>query len=385
MASRFSRLLLIIASSFLLTSVVRAEKIKIVIGDPKTHWSEGKACQGHASEYALTVSKSLRVRLVESGAYSVISRGQLQKILDEHNMAMTGLSDPVNAKILGQFLQADLIMAPEVLCHPNMVELNVILVDVENAEIVWAKNYKMKNLSKVNRALKDIVKLMTEYSQTGSTEASAGKSEDLMMIDSKALHDASENIIEAIENRMPRARGEIKEVNVYAETIKVKVHGDSFPGLKLKVVRDDEEIGWIFLKEAQGGLVEAGSVGDMSMFEEGDQASSEDFRPKVVIGYIEDEDEDNEKLVDLFKAGLLKEMRHSEGLEPVDDEQIDRLLMKAGERLPEKTLVQLFGKQVDLIITGRFSGESGNRRIDFDVLSAMNGKRVIKIKYRSNL
>lgn len=367
------------------TGALCAEKKKIVIGDPKTKWASSSACRGFAPSYADTIARSLRSRLVQSGAFRVVSRGQLKKVLREHEMAMTGLSDPSTAKVLGQFLQADLVMSTEVLCQPTSVEFVVNLVDVETAEIVWSKDYEMKNLRKVSRALKDIAKLLKKYAKTGAIGESAGKSEAMMMIDSKALHDASEAIISILERSIPNASVTVEDVNAYADTIKVKIHGRAWAGTKFKVKRDDEDIGWLYLKKEGHGSVKAGTQDEISSFEEGDVGSSEDFTPKVAIGYIEDEDMTNDKMVEMFKQGLLKEMGEADRIEPVDDSKVDRILNRMGSKIRKKSLAKLFKKGVDLLITGRFSGENGNRRIDFDVLSTFDGKRVTKIKYDSRL
>ncbi|MBW1808392.1 MAG: hypothetical protein JRJ87_09375 [Deltaproteobacteria bacterium] len=380
-----SMLVLVLTMGFAFTTMA-ADKKKIVVGDPKTKWASSKACRGYAPTYADSIARSLRTRIVETGAFRVVSREQLKKVLREHEMAMTGLSDPTTAKFTGQFLQADLVMATEVICHTDTVEFNILLLDVETAEFIWAKNYEMKNLKKTSRALKDIAKLLKKYAKTGKIGGDAGKTEAMMMIDSKALHDASEFIIRIVERSVPNASIEVKDVNTYSDTIKVKVRGrGAWPGTRFKVMRDDEEIGWLYLKKKGRGDVEAGTQDEISAFEEGDTGSSEEFVPKVAIGFIEDEDLENEKMVELFKEGLIKEMSEADRLEVADDGKIDKILNRMGSKTKKKSLAKLFKKGVDLLITGRFSGESGNRRIDFEVLSTLNGKRVTKIKYDSRL
>jgi curli biogenesis system outer membrane secretion channel CsgG len=375
---------LVIVLALGMAAVAQAEKKKIVVGDPKTKWARSSACRGYEPTYADTIARSLRSKIVQTGLYRVVSREQLKKVLREHEMSMTGLSDPTNAKMLGGFLQADLVMATEVLCHPNHVEFIVNMVDVETAEIVFSKAYEMRNLKKTSKAMKDIIKIMKKYAKTGEI-GDAGKSEAMMMIDSKALRDASETIISIIERSVPSVRATVKDVNVYAETIKVRVRGRGWAGMKLKVMRDDEEIGWLYLKKKGSGELEAGTTGEMSSFEEGDVATSEDFHPKVAVGFIEDEDEENEKMVDMFREGLLKEMSEADRIEPADDRKIEKIIDRMGSKTKKKSLVKLFKKGVDLLITGRFSGEAGNRRIDFEVLSTFDGKRVTKIKYDSRL
>jgi len=376
---------LVIVLTLGMAAVVQAEeKKKIVVGDPKTTWLDEGPCRYQRASYADTVARSLRSKIVQSGAYRVVSREQLQKVLREHEMSMTGLSDPTNAKMLGGFLQADLVMSTEVLCHPNHVEFTVSMVDVETAEIVFSKAYEMRNLKKTSKAMKDIIKILKEYAKTGKI-GDAGKSEAMMMIDSKALHDASEAIIAIIEQSVPNVTAKVKDVNVYAETIKVRVRGHGWAGMKLKVMRDDEEIGWLYLKKKGSGELDAGTTGEMSSFEEGDVATSEDFKPKVAVGYIEDEDEENDKMVDMFREGLQKEMSEADRLEPADDSSVEKIIQRMGKKSGKKDLEKLFKKGVDLLVTGRFSGEAGNRRIDFEVLSTFDGKRVTKIKYDSRL
>jgi curli biogenesis system outer membrane secretion channel CsgG len=375
-------IIMIVGVTSAIAAADKNSKKRIAVGDFKTDWARGQACQGHASNYGETLAASLRTRLAETGAFSVLSREQMQKLMREHDLAMTGLADASNAKVLGQFLQADLLLSGDLLCNPKTVEFNVNLIDVETTEIVWAHNYNMKDLNKINRMLKDIAKLAADYAKTGKVAKSAGDTEDLMLIDSKILHTATQMVIADISRSIPKASARIEEVNAYGETIKVKITGAAnkvWPGLRMKVVRSDEDVGWIFLKKTGPGTVEAGSDDDISSFEEGDHATTQDYKPKVAIGFISDKDEDNEKLVEMFKKNLVKEMSESDKLDPVDDQEVEKILDKMGETINKKELEKLYKKGVDLIITGRFLGGNGDRRIDFEVLSAYDGKRVMKL------
>lgn len=357
-------------------------KKRIAVGDFKTDWARGSSCQGLASNYGDSLAASLRTRLAETGAFSVLSREQMQKVMREHDLTMTGLADASNAKALGQFLQADLLLGGDLLCNPKTVEFNVNLIDVETTEIVWAHNYNMKDLNKVNRMLKDIAKLAADYAKTGKIGKSAGDTEDLMLIDSKVLASATQLVIADISRSIPNASGRIQEVNTYGESLKVKIGGNAnkvWPGMRLKVVRDEEDIGVIFIKKTGSGDMEAGTNDDLSAFEEGDRVATKDYKFKVAVGFIADKDEDNEKLVEMFKKNLLKEMSESDRLDPADEPEVEKTLDKMGETTNKKELEKLYKKGVDLIITGRFLGGNGDRRIDFEVLSAYDGKRVMKL------
>jgi TolB-like protein len=356
------------------------EKKTIAVGQPKTRWNRSSACRGYAPSYADTIADSLRSRLVETGAYNVVSRDQMEKLLKEHEMSMQGLMDPNQAKALGQFLQADYLMGVKLLCHPKHVEMNVNLVDVETTQIVWAKTYEMRNLTKVRRAMNDMAKLMKKFARDGSMGVSTGP---FNLVDSKAFHDATKYIVERIRHTIPQASGTIEEVNVYGEELKVKIRHSGYKpwaGLKLKVTRNEEELGWVFLKKKGRGILEAGTWDDMSSFEEGDRLSSEDFEPNVAIGYIEDVDEGQDELVDAFRQRMLEIMEQADGIEAADGRKINRVLQRMGKRVRKKDLAKLHKAGVDLLVVGRFLGENQNRRLDFEVLSTFDGKEVIAIK-----
>ncbi len=367
------------------------KKLRIAVGDFFTKGGGENVCRGWPSNYGQTAAASLRSRLAETGAFTVLSREQILKVLKEHEISMTGLGDAENAKATGQFLQADLIVGGDFLCQPNYFEFNVNLIDVEKAEIVWAKVYEMKDVSKMNVTLKNMAKLMADYAKTGSMGKSAGETEDLGMIDTKIMTAASEAVITTIQQALPRVAGVIDDVNVYAEgksPIKVKISSGGnqwWPGFKLQVKNGEDEVGWIVLKKKAGNFVEADADGEaeVSSFEKGLKASSEEYKPKVAIGYIKDMDEANDKLVEFFKEGLIKAMKEAEKFEPVDDNSVEKILDKMGEKTNKKELEKLFKKGVDLLLTGRFVGPKGERRIDFEALSTFDGKAVFKIRWDS--
>jgi hypothetical protein len=72
-------------------------------------------------------------------------------------------------------------------------------------------------------------------------------------------------------------------------------------------------------------------------------------------------------------------MSESDKLEPVSDRDVEDIIDNLGENTDKKELEKLYRKGVDLVITGRFLGGNGDRRIDFEVLSAYDGKRVMKL------
>ncbi len=360
------------------------DKKVIAIGEAKTL----NCKRGHYfdNQQAQALVANLRTRIAATRVFDVVSRSVMGKILQEHKMVMVGLADSETVKELGNLLQADYLIGLEATCG-STVTFNVNLWDVETAKTVFAKAYEMKDGRKTSKAIKDIAKLIKTFGKTGRwpSEGSSSKSELMMMIDSKAFHASAEYIINQIRRQVPKFQANVEEVNAYSDTITLKVRygaRKAWPGLKLKVERDGEEIGWMYLKEKPKGKhsVKAGTTGEISAFEEGDVASCVDWEPVIAIGHIEDVDLDNPDLVDLFCEQLLKEFSEAEGVAPAEGKKIDRILQRMGTKTKKKDLAKLHKAGVDLLIVGRFLGETGNRQLNFEVLNTVDGKRVIKIK-----
>ena len=73
-------------------------------------------------------------------------------------------------------------------------------------------------------------------------------------------------------------------------------------------------------------------------------------------------------------------MDEADGVKPAEDSKVQKILMRMGERPHKKDLAKLHKAGVDLLIVGKFLGREGQRKLDFDVLSTYDGKRVIEIK-----
>lgn len=379
MISRMTMYLAAIAVIFGLSFNALADEKKVIaVGEPS---SLGR-CKYYDANLAEAMMVSLRNYINQTGAFKVVSNRQMKAILNEHKLSMVGLVDPEKAKSLGDWLQADYLLSVDFICLPEHIELAVNLTDIEKRENVFTKQYPM-DLRKTRRTLKDLTKLLKRFAKTGETGGDAGDSEIFQLVDSKAFQDATEYIVKRIIYTIPKAYGTIEEVNVYGDELKVNIRYSGFKpwaGLKFKVEHDGEEVGWLFLKKSGRGKLQAGTTGDMSAFEEGDKISSEDFEPVVAIGYIEDVDEGEDRMVDMFKDRMQEIFEQSDGVKPAEGRKIDRILNRMGKRTRKKDLAKLHKAGVDLLLVGRFLGPNKNRRLDFDVISTYNGKRVIEIK-----
>ena len=88
------------------------------------------------------VAEWLVTALVKEGRFDVIERRLLEKILHEHELAMTGVVDENSATRLGKLLGVKVIISGSVLKLQKMIEVNARIIDVESASIMAAESVK---------------------------------------------------------------------------------------------------------------------------------------------------------------------------------------------------------------------------------------------------
>ncbi len=84
------------------------------------------------------VSELLTTSLIQADVFSVIEREQLEKVMKEHKLNMTGIIDVDSAKQMGMILAVDAILCGSVSEIKDFIDINVRLIDVENASIMTA-------------------------------------------------------------------------------------------------------------------------------------------------------------------------------------------------------------------------------------------------------
>jgi len=101
---------------------------------------QGKQYQN--SDMGAIVAEWLITALVKEGRFDVIERRLLQKILTEHQLAMSGVVDDKSISELGQILGVKIIISGAVLHFQNIIEANARIIDVSNGSIIAAESVK---------------------------------------------------------------------------------------------------------------------------------------------------------------------------------------------------------------------------------------------------
>jgi TolB-like protein len=152
---RFIALFLLLAFSTLMPFTVRAEyrKTKIAVLDFQLR---GKGYE--TADMGQIVAEWFITALVKAGRFDVVERGLLKKILEEQELALSGIVDETTVTEVGKLLGVKVIISGSVLKLQNILEINARIIDVETASIIAAENVK----SSAAIGLQDLVVQMSE-------------------------------------------------------------------------------------------------------------------------------------------------------------------------------------------------------------------------------
>jgi TolB-like protein len=87
--------------------------------------------------------------MVKEGRFDVIERRLLQKIINEQQLAMSGMIDESSATQIGKLLGVKVIISGSVMKVRDVLEVNARIIDVENASIIAAESVKSSTASRL--------------------------------------------------------------------------------------------------------------------------------------------------------------------------------------------------------------------------------------------
>ena len=115
---------------------------------------EQKAAQEFQGKQAgEIVAEWLITSLVRTGRFDVVERAQLQKILKEQQLGMTGMISQETAARVGELLGVKVIITGSVIQIGNTVEVNARLINVEDGSILKAEKIRGAGLESVERMM----------------------------------------------------------------------------------------------------------------------------------------------------------------------------------------------------------------------------------------
>jgi len=136
-------------------SVAEFVKTKIAVLDFQL---QGKGFE--TEDMGKIVAEWLVTALVKEGRFDVIERRLLQKILQEHKLAMTGVVDETSATKLGKLLGVKVIISGSVLKLQSMIEVNARIIDVESASIMAAESVKSSEAHRLEELIVQMAEII---------------------------------------------------------------------------------------------------------------------------------------------------------------------------------------------------------------------------------
>lgn len=166
--------LLILLISFLFTiPAYPAEKVRIAIID-----LQGKQV---SKNMASGISDIIRSDLVDTGLFLVVERNQMNEILKEQGLQMTGCTDDACAVQVGKLLSANKMLVGEITRMGRSILITIRIVDVEKGVAEYSSKEKAKSEKELDKAASRLsMKLVGRITGKKKSELLAGLEERSM-------------------------------------------------------------------------------------------------------------------------------------------------------------------------------------------------------------
>ena len=147
------KIVLLLTLLFLLPSTGMAVKNRIAVMDFRA--------DGISKEKALRTSELIRTEIVNTKAYTVIERNQMDMVFKEHGIQQTGVIDDAYAIKMGQLLSAQKILIGTVMQLGDSIIISGRIVDIEKGVAEFAVNQSAANENQLLEATRLFCKKLT--------------------------------------------------------------------------------------------------------------------------------------------------------------------------------------------------------------------------------
>ncbi|MBM4331839.1 MAG: hypothetical protein FJ117_11560 [Deltaproteobacteria bacterium] len=106
------------------------------------------------------VAEWLITSLVKTGRFDVVERSQLQKILKEQQLGLTGMISQETAAKVGELLGVKVIITGSVIRLGNVYDVNTRLINVEDGSILKAEKIRGPGLDAIERMMDSLADLI---------------------------------------------------------------------------------------------------------------------------------------------------------------------------------------------------------------------------------
>ena len=331
-------------------------------------------------------------QLVKLQKVRVIQTTEVGRMLRRASLHWTGVIDPQMLKAARTWLKADYMLAGKIRYGGDAYILSAHVANVKTLETTFAEDVDFSDISKMRIAVRALAKKIAgQITGSGSGDS---KSDLFLNVNPRAFYDTADACIRAMTYSVSpfRFTGTVDSVEEESKSIRVK--GPTFgmkEGLPFDVYSTsgiDEPVGvmTVYLtKKIAGGFEAVYRTDPENGVELGAKVTNLKHKWTVAVGVVEDEVEDNDKLVQRFRSALLEKLSEGEKFQQVEGGSTDALAKLSSRTRRFATFKQLWNRGVDLVLEGKFYGGSGSRRAHFKIYSTMTGKVWAEPKFETSL
>jgi len=147
--------MIIFLFSVFLSNLLAAEKPRIAIADLDAISVD--------RTLARTVSELLRTEFFKTGNFSVMERSQLEKLMEEQKLHVSGLTRDEDIVKIGQLLVVQYFVVGSLTRLGGAYVINIRFIDIEKGRVVAAENIKIKSEEEIVGAVRSIVRKTTNF------------------------------------------------------------------------------------------------------------------------------------------------------------------------------------------------------------------------------
>ncbi|MGA2091019.1 MAG: FlgO family outer membrane protein [Endomicrobiales bacterium] len=181
--------------------------------------------QGRTTELGRYLAEQLSVEMVNEEGVSVVDRANINNILAEHKLTMSGLVNPDNAKELGKFAGIDAIVTGTVTTMDSYIVLTIKAISTETAQIVAATKTTFKKTSDLEQLSSRL-----ELSESQPKSASSGNVKQKMRagplivtVDSVRLNKQGVVVFFTIDSQINSSLEVVKGLLIDSEGKEIKI------------------------------------------------------------------------------------------------------------------------------------------------------------------
>jgi TolB-like protein len=331
-------------------------------------------------------------QLVKEQKVRVIQATEVGRMLRRRSLHWTGTIDPHLLRAARTWLKADYMLAGKLRFGGDAYVLSAHVANLKTLETTFAEDVDFSDITKMRIAVRSLArKIAGQVSSTGSGDSGS----DLFLnVNARAFYDTAEACIRSMGYAVSpfRFSGTVDSVDEESKTVRVR--GSTFAmkeGLPFDIystsgIDEPVKVTTVYLtKKIAGGFEARYRMDPENGIELGAKVTNFNHKWTVAVGKVEDEVEDNDKLVKRFRSALLEKLSEGEKFQEIEGGSTDILAKLSNRRTRFFTFKELWNRGVDLVLEGKFYGSSGSRRAHFKIYSTMTGKVWAEPKFETSL